>query len=75
MILGVEVALDDDVEVRDLGLTPRVEAEAAVKGVDVLVGEFKGLKDPLSPKALPLYGERLRDVLVNCFAAMAESSP
>ena len=40
MILGVEVALDDDVEVRDLGLTPRIEAEAAVKGVDVLVGKF-----------------------------------
>ena len=40
MILGVEVALDDDVEVRDLCLTPRVEAEAAVEGVDVLVGEL-----------------------------------
>ncbi len=46
MILGVEVALDDDVEVRDLCLTPRVEAEAAVEGVDVLVGEFGGLPQP-----------------------------
>ena len=40
MILGVEVALDDDVEVRDLRLKPRVESEAAVEGVDALIFQF-----------------------------------
>ena len=40
MIVGVEVTLDDDVEVRDLCLTPRVEAEAAVEGVDALIFQF-----------------------------------
>ena len=44
VVLGIEVTLDDDVEVRDLSLTARVEAEAAVEGVDVLVGKLDKLR-------------------------------
>ena len=43
MVFGVEVALDDDVEVADLSLPTRIETEAAVEGVDMLVSQFNGL--------------------------------
>ena len=37
VILGVEVALDDDVEIADLRLPTRIETEAAVEGVDMFI--------------------------------------
>ena len=40
MILGVEVALDDDVEIRDAQSLARVNRKSTIKGVDVAVGEL-----------------------------------